>query len=102
MHAASRILGANQEQRLTSQRLMALMARPTDSGSAPSGEEATEVRRLMPAVSTSVKREPSGATSSVSTASRVVPLTGLTMARCSPVCAWAGLRQRPGSRAYIR
>ena len=44
----------------------------------------------MPAVSTSVKREPSGATSSVSTASLVVPLTGLTIARCSPVCSAAG------------
>ena len=41
----------------------------------------------MPAVSTRVMRDPSGATTSVSTASLVVPLTGLTMARCCPVCA---------------
>mmetsp|Transcript_5813 Transcript_5813/g.12841 ORF Transcript_5813/g.12841 Transcript_5813/m.12841 type:complete len:296 (-) Transcript_5813:708-1595(-) len=71
-----------------SARLMALRARSTDSCSAPSLESATLVLLRMPAVSIKVRRCPDGSVTSVSTASRVVPLMSHTMERSSPQMAF--------------
>ena len=84
----------------TSARRIAERALPTASPSAASvGEEETAARRLIPAVSTSRNNldptpsaaEPGGPRTTASTASRVVPATGLTMARVPPAMALSRL-----------
>lgn len=73
---------------------MAMRALFTLRGSAPSLESATAVRLRMPAVSISLKARPSGSDTSMSIASRVVPLMGLTMDLSSPTCPALEVRRR--------
>ena len=75
----------------TSARFIARSARSTDSDSGPSLESATLARLRMPAVSISVSFWPLGSVTSVSTASRVVPLMSQTMERSSPQIAFSKL-----------
>mmetsp|Transcript_27572 Transcript_27572/g.70244 ORF Transcript_27572/g.70244 Transcript_27572/m.70244 type:complete len:340 (+) Transcript_27572:685-1704(+) len=75
----------------TSARRMARSARSTLITSAPSLLSATLVLFLMPAVSMSLTLWPPGSVTSVSTASRVVPLMSHTMTRSSPQMALSRL-----------
>ena len=75
----------------TSARFIARSARSTESDSGPSLESATLARFRMPAVSISVSFWPLGNVTSVSTASRVVPLMSQTMERSSPQIAFSKL-----------
>mmetsp|Transcript_429 Transcript_429/g.1067 ORF Transcript_429/g.1067 Transcript_429/m.1067 type:complete len:483 (-) Transcript_429:9-1457(-) len=75
----------------TSARRMALRARSTLSASELSALSATLVRFRMPAVSTSFSLAPDAKVTSVSTASRVVPLMSHTITRSSPQIAFSRL-----------
>ena len=94
-HAAASTTSAT-----TSARRIACSALPTANPSAPSvGLDDTAARRLIPAVSTRRNSleptpsaaEPGGPRTTASTASRVVPATGLTIARVPPAIAFSRL-----------